>query len=92
MAYDAAWAVWNDRNKEFHENERRLPQQTADFIFAFPSEFRHCQQVALVKLKPAAVTVWKAPKQGIIKVNFDGSFKSSSRVGSFGAIARDYGA
>ncbi|OMO98434.1 hypothetical protein COLO4_13915 [Corchorus olitorius] len=48
-----------------------------------------CQQVASTTPKPTADVVWQAPPRGVIKINFDGSFKVASRDGSFGVIAHD---
>ncbi|OMO99660.1 hypothetical protein COLO4_13164 [Corchorus olitorius] len=90
---DDSWrngAVWNDRNMEFHDNKRRDPKQTVDFVRAYLIEFQRCQQIVSTTPKSAVSKVWQAPPPGVYKVNFDGSFQSASKEGSYGAIARDY--
>ncbi|OMO87392.1 hypothetical protein COLO4_20671 [Corchorus olitorius] len=41
------------------------------------------------KARPVEKTLWKAPKRGTVKINFDGSFQVSPVVGGFGAVARE---
>ncbi|OMO64074.1 hypothetical protein COLO4_32120 [Corchorus olitorius] len=59
------------------------------FVRAYLLEFQRCQQVATVVPKLAGQLAWQAPQRGLVKVNFDGPFNSSSKTGSFGVIARD---
>ncbi|OMO93470.1 ABC transporter C family member 8-like protein [Corchorus olitorius] len=47
IALITSWAIWNDRNTEFHEGVRRNPQQTVEFIRAFILEFQRCQEAVI---------------------------------------------
>ena len=33
---------------------------------------------------------WKAPRDGFVKINFDGALNKDLRLGGFGAVARDF--
>lgn len=44
----------------------------------------------LVRTAPAMETRWLRPTEGIIKINFDASFKSDTTAARFGMVARDH--
>ncbi|OMO77333.1 hypothetical protein CCACVL1_15074 [Corchorus capsularis] len=90
IALITSWAVWNDRNAEFHEGVRRNPTHTVDFIRAFILEFQRCQAAVTPLPKAGNEVRWKAPPRGVIKINFDGSFHAASKYGSFGVVGRDH--
>ncbi|OMO82140.1 hypothetical protein COLO4_23207 [Corchorus olitorius] len=83
------WAIWNDRNTEFHEGKKRSPQQTVDFIRSYLLEYQRCQQAVSISLSLHDTTHWRKPQRGFVKINFDGSYLAVMNQGSFGALARD---
>ncbi|OMP08991.1 hypothetical protein COLO4_05919 [Corchorus olitorius] len=52
-------------------------------------EFQWCQQAVTPLTAFLEKVTWQAPIGDVVKINFDGSFRSSSLSGSFGAVARD---
>ncbi|OMO60179.1 hypothetical protein COLO4_33916 [Corchorus olitorius] len=89
VALITSWAVWNDRNTEFHDGVRRFPQHTVEFIRSYVMEFQRCQEAVTIVSKPVTNVRWEAPLRGVIKIKFDGSFQAAAKTGSFGTVGRD---
>ncbi|OMO56999.1 hypothetical protein COLO4_35519 [Corchorus olitorius] len=89
ISITTAWTIWNDRNLELHDGHRRNPSEVVEFIRSYLLEFQRCQQAVTTRSVIVEQVRWKAPARGIYKINFDGGFQASSRLGGFGAVARD---
>ncbi|OMP04092.1 hypothetical protein COLO4_09952 [Corchorus olitorius] len=85
-----AWAVWHNRNLELHEMVKRPANDIVEFIRDFLLEFQRCQSAVSIVAKSESSSRWQAPREGVIEVNFDGSFLASDHMASFGAVARDF--
>ncbi|OMO51638.1 hypothetical protein CCACVL1_29675 [Corchorus capsularis] len=90
IALVTAWALWHNRNMDFHENIRRSPIETVEFIRSFLMEYKRCQLAVNIPRAPVMISTWQAPRGDVIKINFDASFQDSSHGGSYGVIARNY--
>ncbi|KAH1038730.1 hypothetical protein J1N35_040473 [Gossypium stocksii] len=84
----AIWAIWSARNSWMHEEQRRSGTETANFIL------RYMQELKDTKNKDLALNqepeLWRPPKQGFFKINFDAAFDSIRHKSCSGIIIRNF--
>ena len=82
------WAIWMSRNAVVMNGDTRDSYGITKFAMQFYQEYKNAIKWD-EKSDSREVQKWKKPPQGIIKINFDGSFKVAERKGGIGVIARD---
>ena len=82
------WIIWKNRNGCLHD----LLCRNSNAILTLAEKMRREYHDAIDK-NPTEATVnregWHPPPRGIIKINVDASFTSSTRTTTVGAVARD---
>ncbi|XP_057453035.1 uncharacterized protein LOC130744890 [Lotus japonicus] len=82
-----SYALWEARNRVVFEGR----------AFSVPLVVQRAQDLGQllpasgtkVRNAPSMVAVWQRPTRGVIKINFDASFRSASDIGA-GMVARDH--
>ncbi|XVF22084.1 hypothetical protein REPUB_Repub12eG0143300 [Reevesia pubescens] len=73
------WAIWVSRN-DVKNNGKNTPVSTSTFALQCFEQFRLAQQHE--EMSDMEMTrKWGRPKQGYVKVNFDGAFKEADGMG-----------
>ncbi|MBA0817697.1 hypothetical protein Gohar_028092, partial [Gossypium harknessii] len=83
------WALWYKRNKLVNEGLNFELHELVGFVQSYG------QDLSFVKTKDLTAGMkrnglWRPPKPGIIKLNFDSSFVSNSNFSISAVIARDF--
>ncbi|KAL4361294.1 hypothetical protein GQ457_04G002860 [Hibiscus cannabinus] len=82
------WVIWYARNKLVHEGSTCSITKSAAHIRALILEFESLSSLSTPSVLPKNVK-WTPPDCGVIKLNFDASFISSSHSSVSGVVARD---
>ncbi|XVF32698.1 hypothetical protein REPUB_Repub17cG0105400 [Reevesia pubescens] len=83
-----AWAIWGSRNDEVKNNVKNTPVSTSPFALQYIEVFVKAQQHIGFCGAPMEIR-WQRPKQGFVKVNFDGAVSIAEGTGGSGVIIRD---
>ncbi|KAL4366884.1 hypothetical protein GQ457_05G001920 [Hibiscus cannabinus] len=82
------WALWYARNQLVHEGIKQSIHKISAFVLAHVAELDIVAALSLSSL-PSVPSRWSLPASGIIKINFDTSFLSSTKEAISGIVARD---
>ncbi|XP_024200160.1 uncharacterized protein LOC112203423 [Rosa chinensis] len=83
------WCVWKERNKRVWEQKFSQASDVALGASTRLAEFRVHNGKAGNISRNASVIRWQRPSDGILKVNIDGAFLSTTRQGGLGFVIRD---
>ncbi|CAL5400496.1 unnamed protein product [Camellia sinensis] len=83
------WCLWNNRNSILFGNKSRTVEEVVSFAVNYVSEYVQAQERG--HLPPAQVRMrrWVAPREGVFKLNFDGSVRTAHASAGVGIIIRD---
>ncbi|KAL4311864.1 hypothetical protein GQ457_01G034310 [Hibiscus cannabinus] len=82
------WALWYARNQLVHEGIKQSIHKISAFVLAHVAELDIVAALSLSSL-PSVPSRWSLPASGIIKINFDTSFLSSTKEAFSGIVARN---
>ncbi|XVE86314.1 hypothetical protein DITRI_Ditri18aG0025900 [Diplodiscus trichospermus] len=82
------WAIWNARNSEIHGEKRKPALEIARFVHHYIRDFTLAQQ-RTVEHRTSLPGKWNPPSNGLVKINFDGSFYQCAKRCGIGVVARD---
>ncbi|KAL4366373.1 hypothetical protein GQ457_05G022800 [Hibiscus cannabinus] len=84
------WGLWRRQNTWVHERSLYLLHLVVEDAVLLCHDYASASASAQVSpLAAAAPPHWRPPPVGSIKVNIDGAFLPSARLGAIGVIARD---
>ncbi|KAA3467359.1 reverse transcriptase [Gossypium australe] len=83
------WSLWYRRNKLIHEGIRFSLQEVLGFIRGYIKEINMLQRTFQPLARPGLKESWRPPDEGIIKLNFDATYKSDEKLATTAVIARD---
>ncbi|KAL4340704.1 hypothetical protein GQ457_08G031900 [Hibiscus cannabinus] len=87
------WGLWRRRNTWVHEHTlyplRLVVGNTVSLCHNYVSAFAPPAPSTDVAPSAAALPRWRPPPTGSVKVNVDGAFLPSSRLGAIGVLAHD---
>ncbi|KAL4284008.1 hypothetical protein GQ457_16G028620 [Hibiscus cannabinus] len=82
------WALWYARNQLVHEGIKQSIHKISAFVLVHVVELDIVVALSLSSL-PSVPSRWSLPASGIIKINFDTSFLSSTKEAFSGIVARN---
>ncbi|KAL4320129.1 hypothetical protein GQ457_18G008360 [Hibiscus cannabinus] len=84
------WGLWRRRNTWIHERSLYpLHLVVEDAVLLYHDYASASASTQVSPLAAAAPPHWRSPPVGSVKVNVDGAFLPSARLGAIGVIARD---
>lgn len=83
------WSLWYRINKMIHKGVKLSLQELLGFIKGYEHELRFIQETNNLSSRSMAKEIWRPPKTGVIKINFDATFKSSDKCAITAALARN---
>ncbi|KAK8712929.1 hypothetical protein V6N13_148157 [Hibiscus sabdariffa] len=85
------WHIWNRRNLKVHNDNVPPPWLTVLNARKLQQEFLGTllNQPGSAISRPTSGTSWKKPKSDIIKINFDGAYRSTNGAAAVRVVARD---
>ncbi|XP_056685624.1 uncharacterized protein [Spinacia oleracea] len=88
-----AWCIWGERNMKVFENKLTpnvvLIERVSRHVDDYGKYAARIYNVVMPRTQPSPKT-WKAPPDGVLKINADASLVQEGRVG-LGVVARDSG-
>ena len=84
-----SWAIWSNRNKLVHNDSPLSPPQVWTLANNSLEDFKNAAASLDILPPRRSQNRWKAPPQGVFKVNVDGATSNQGRNSSIGVIIRD---
>ncbi|MBA0756895.1 hypothetical protein Gotri_020033 [Gossypium trilobum] len=82
------WALWYKRNKLVNEGLKFELHEIVGFIQSYVQYSSFCKIKGFSPIMQMNV-LWRPPKSGVIKLNFDASFASNANFSISAVLARD---
>ncbi|CAL5433020.1 unnamed protein product [Camellia sinensis] len=83
------WCLWNNRNSILFGNKSRTMEEVVSFAVNYVSDYVQAQECGHLPPAQARMRRWVAPREGVFKLNFDGSVRPAHANAGVGIIIRD---
>ncbi|CAL5362034.1 unnamed protein product [Camellia sinensis] len=83
------WCIWNNRNSILFGNKSRKVEEVVSFAVNYVSEYVQAQERGHIPSTQVRMRRWVAPREGVFKLNFDGSVRTAHASAGVGIIIRD---
>lgn len=83
------WCLWNNRNSIIFENKSRSVEEVVSFAVKYVSDYDQAQQSSHLPTAQVRLPRWVVPREGVFKLNFDGSVTKAQASAGVGIIIRD---
>ncbi|KAA3490037.1 reverse transcriptase [Gossypium australe] len=82
------WNLWHRRNILIHEGVQFCLQDVLGFIQGYAQEIYKYQKTFQTQVRPSSKELWRPPEEGVIKLNFDATYKSNEKIATTAVVAR----
>lgn len=83
------WCLWNNRNSILFDNKSRTVEEVVSFAVKYVAEYDQAQERGHLPAAQVRMRRWVVPREGIFKLNFDGSVRKAQASAGVGVIIRD---
>ncbi|KAL6199735.1 hypothetical protein ACLB2K_029518 [Fragaria x ananassa] len=84
------WSCWKERNDRTWKQKSMRAVDISSAIAATLNEFRAQNILSGGRVNINVSVKWKAPPCGVWKINVDGAFHQTTRIGGSGYVIRDF--
>ncbi|XVF86532.1 hypothetical protein PTKIN_Ptkin18bG0048700 [Pterospermum kingtungense] len=89
MGFLTCWSLWNNRNSCFHNLRCKTPSAILVEVQRLLDEYKEANSQGSHQVW-SRDNAWRAPTEGVVKLNVDASFRPVLGAASVGVVARNH--